>query len=321
MLAATLVLLLVPNDAAGQTVRSPGGHPSGGGSGSAVSINLQIADGQGGSFLKGKEEDPKADPKAPEEETEPGAFTVANKNDTDGDGKVDSGDGDVKGELDLMQMKINPHTNAKPDDPVVLAVPGNAKLWKSADKKAGEETARQWKAGQLPITVWVELLEPSSAVRAEAFTLTGGGVSDSVNATGVWAEKDSVFVALPPNPNVAFADLDELRLLNGVLKLGLGTLFFDIGRVHPFTPNVHGIQTGILFQYKVCPHDIGSEKKVVFDFCRQGETYAAALYGGVGPWSPASNRPNIHPNPAEEPYFGAPARFGRKRAYPFPSCP
>lgn len=154
-----------------------------------MKIDLEMADGQGGALLDeadGKEEDP-------------GVFTVANKNDTDGDAIVDSSDSDVSGgDIDLMEMKVNRFNPYDAQDDgekmVTLDVPANATLYKSKDKKSGIESTRAWKAKDLdqPKTFWVELKEASASVRSDVFTLTGGGATDTVKATGVWAEKTGV---------------------------------------------------------------------------------------------------------------------------------
>jgi len=62
-----------------------------------------MSDGQSEAFLP------------PDKEEDPGVFTVANKNDTDGDSIPDSGDNNVvDGDVDLMKMKVNRFTNYNP---------------------------------------------------------------------------------------------------------------------------------------------------------------------------------------------------------------
>jgi hypothetical protein len=220
-------------------------------------INLEIADAQGGASLSEKEEE------------DPGAFAVANKNDTDGDGTLDTDDNDVSNELDLMLMKINPPSpNDDPNAIVSLAVPGNAKLYKSNDKKGGPEEKRSWPASELPKTVWVELQKESSSVRAEVFTLTGGGAKDTVKATGVWMEKVNFF---GDSTGVVPRTFDDAAISppwkNGNYKLGI-----ELYQT--------GVKCGMLMEFKVMPTSILDESKVKMDISRKTQYHVTTSANG-----------------------------------------
>lgn len=214
-----------------------------------------------------------------DEEESPGAFTVANKNDTDADNVPDSSDSDVTGDdIDLMEMRVNrfiPY-NEKDDGEkmITLTVPANAKLYKSKDKKSGEESTRSWKAKDLdnPKTFWVELQNASSSVRSEVFTLTGGGATDTVKATGVWATFEHAYNTgnIPPN------DLDDAHLRDDVAG-GLGPMLQN-------GPNSWsgkwGVTAGILLEFKIEPAGLENEGKVKIDLTRQKESTAGTIIAG-----------------------------------------
>jgi len=222
------------------------------------SIDLQVADGQGGNLLDKQKED------------SPGAFTVANKNDTDLDGTVDMNDNYVGGEIDLMKLVFNPPVpNNDPNRNVSLTVPANAKIYKSSDKKAGLETKRIWKASELPITRWIEMQDASSAVRADEFGLSSCNVSDTVRVTGIWATLEQTYI----QGNSVPADLDDASLKNAIQQLELGLKFWASN--HPFEQNWWGAQVGILYEWEIRPAGLENEAKVKIDLSRQAETKAS----------------------------------------------
>ena len=93
-----------------------------------LKVDMDIANGQGGSLI---DED--------NEET-PGAFTVANLNDTDGDGTVDKDDSDVsatangRDEVDLMMLVLRKPEPDLGDKVKFKVVSGDVKIWEESKK-------------------------------------------------------------------------------------------------------------------------------------------------------------------------------------------
>jgi hypothetical protein len=94
-------------------------------------VNLTIFDGQFGAAVSEAEEETR------------GAFTVANLNDTDGDGIPDSKESFIvpansnegRHEVDLMKLVIEKPANMEPDTEATLEITShNALLWKQSDK-------------------------------------------------------------------------------------------------------------------------------------------------------------------------------------------
>ena len=144
-----------------------------------VIVDLQIYNGQGATSPV-------------VEETSLGAFTVANLNDTDGDGTPDNVDQYVTCEQDLMRLVIK-----KPVDQIVgnviLTVSSGVALWRTEDKfnpiplingSVANFTAADFTSGDL--TVWVELTAASTSVRDVSISLSYAGKLDTVKATGIW---------------------------------------------------------------------------------------------------------------------------------------
>ena len=173
--------------------------PGGSGGECGKFINLEIYNGQH-----------KEGAKPVENESTVGAFTVANLNDTDGDGDTDD-DGDVdvvdkddtdvvktgnnRDEVDLMKLVL--HKPEDQDGPVKLIVSGdgaaNVKLWESSTKGTpipltnGEAS---FPISDLDKTIWVELTAGSTALRDVTLTMRShNGNEDVVKATGIWVTR------------------------------------------------------------------------------------------------------------------------------------
>lgn len=135
-----------------------------------------------------------------------GAFTVANRNDTNGDGTPDNdpSQSPVNGEKDLMKLIIwRPKPNNGGNvtlqfDSGAQAVGSMVKLW-TDDKKTTEipltngaltipiNTINTPFGGGFRKEVWVELCYGSVNVRDVTATLTYNGFTDKVAATAIWA--------------------------------------------------------------------------------------------------------------------------------------
>lgn len=215
-----------------------------------------------------------------------GAFTVANKNNTDNDKKPnttpeedyrDFEDNDVPGEVDLMQLRIKGFKGQKGS--ALLSVPTNVKVWKHAAKgqeavketvPPGEKAKYTFDIGTDGVdqTVWVEALEPSAAVRDLLIVLEHkipGEIpgefelkeTDSVRATAVWVEKTN-FVhkfgqKIPDDFDAAISQFWK----STPPKLVPGIFFTNSGP--------HG---GMIMEFTLAPAGIEKETAVRFDIAR-----------------------------------------------------
>jgi len=158
-----------------------------------VDVNLTISNGQDGDAV----------PEASEETV--GAFTVANLNDTDGDGVQDDVDTDGvigtangRDEVDLMQLIVaKPHADMQ--GPLVLTVSDGVALWEESTKVTPIPLDDFGMVDFYPsdfaggdITLWVELPLPSTSVRDIQIEADYHGIKDKVKATGVWATLTAV---------------------------------------------------------------------------------------------------------------------------------
>lgn len=229
-----------------------------------LAIDLDIHHGQDGIEL-------------PEDQEETiGGFTAANINDTDANGEVDAGQQAVTNEVDLMKMIIR-----KPTKDVghgtklkLKRLEGSARVWESASKGTEVVMDKEYEYGELPKTVWVEAMAPSSSLRDMVFEIEYAGLTDKVKATGVWAELEAIahermtLDALKANaPWNDFTNPPEttFRSVTGGGHLGLV----------PVTPDDRQsgrILNAIAFQFRVIPPGVGrneSQTIVKFDNTRQ----------------------------------------------------
>jgi len=131
-----------------------------------------------------------------------GAFTVANGNDTDGDGKVDHSDsagvraahGGGIDEVDLMRLVVRKPAGLGANDKVTVEVKsGSARIYDNQYREGASTTKLELVAAQFTgdmgtsCTYWVEVYSPSSKIRDVAIEMSYRGRSDTVRATGVWA--------------------------------------------------------------------------------------------------------------------------------------
>lgn len=245
-----------------------------------IDLDLQIYDGQGGSLI----------PEYGEynEETR-GAFSVANLNDTDGDGPVppgtpDKDDGDIPGEVDLIKIVFD---RPVPDLglSVTLTLTGDGtkvKVWKNSTKSEGEEQTREFDTTttEFPVELWVEGRETSGSPRDVEIKLSYYGVEDIAKATFVWAERTHFWDTHVPGPAPSLnADADGATIINTFNSFYDHALGYGI--FHAMGPTL-----GLCFgqreqtEFTVYPSGIGSENGVVLDVSRQGEWRDHAINDG-----------------------------------------
>jgi Bacterial Ig domain len=212
-----------------------------------------------------------------------GAYTVANLNDTDGDGVIDALD-DYVGwsevpiepgtpEVDLMKLVVN-----KPNDPnnqgqkVKLTVSGSAALWlysvKMTPVALDAGGAVEFNLADLPKTLWVEVYAPSQALRDVSIKMeykaTGQlfTAKDTVYATGIWVWKDSFRNSgnsLSPQADGKEIQETFKKAMGSVLGTGLETLPNGAQRV----TSRNGMEIGFVIQ----PFPIDA-RQILFDISR-----------------------------------------------------
>lgn len=126
-----------------------------------------------------------------------GAVTVANLNDTNGNGTRDLDENEVKAptdgtakgtnEVDLMRLVVNKPAAADGGDVKLEKVGGTFKLFTEPTKKSEVALPATIAVGDLPKTYWIEAGAASAALRDIHIRATYKQVSDEVRATGVWA--------------------------------------------------------------------------------------------------------------------------------------
>ena len=244
---------------------------------------------------------------------DPGATTVANLNDTNGDGTVDSDQNEVsatpkgRDEIDLMKIVLH-----KPDpdyggDATLSVRSGGVRLWKFPTKKVlidevviGEK-AWSIPTSTLPKTFWVEAISPSDQLRDIEIKLEYQGKSDTVHATAVWVRKSSRSPwrvresqnGLPNNPVPGPGkDLPDLIDANCAALINITRISADGSRYGQGTHTKPGAADTlyggrILYEFEVLPpedathrsvHDLG----VRFDCTRQVQYRDWAIYIGSG---------------------------------------
>ncbi len=211
-------------------------------------------------------------PVSEDEEETRGAFTIANLNDTDSDGKTDSDpkDTDVPGEKDLIRLVINKPEPADLRGTLLLSITGDRKrvrTWESSDKRK-EDRRRKFnirKIKKWPVTMWLEGLVPSTSIDGEEITLRYGRIElDKAKVTFVW---------------VTFVEAKHDR--SDKLWKDIGKPTKDViddlgGKVGLAAPsNTFGIRNVIAFKFKALPVGVGTARTktgfVKFDNARQAE--------------------------------------------------
>jgi hypothetical protein len=228
-----------------------------------------------------------------------GAFTVANLNDTDGDGTIDVIDNDVtaapgelatgrRSEVDMMRLVVH-----KPDDPnpgqnkVTLTVTGGAKLWTTSTK--GTAAAAEYAPADLPKVLWVEATQASTALRGITIRAVYRGEPAVVKATGIWVEKTQFI----NTGNQLPADADDLKFRKQftawVAQLGAT-------QVTPHPVN------GMVMEFTVKPAGIGLQPGIRFDITRNAEAQVWYTGSGQPELDPASVRdyPSFWDKPNDE---------------------
>jgi hypothetical protein len=216
-----------------------------------LTVDLTIFNGLAGQSGGQEVEDPK--------ETSVGAFTVANSNDTDANTTVDSGQGTVPAEVDLMQMIIRKPSKKGAAEPLTLRkIKGPATVYTSSTKGTVVTLPHDYTYEELPQTVWVEAGK-SATVRDIEFEITYNEARDNVKATGIWATKTG-FKNLNSDAMFSDAGTPLLTLFSTIFNTKLGI---------QLAPAPTGACYGMCMEFTVSPPGIGGEPNVAFDITRQ----------------------------------------------------
>ncbi|MDF1662489.1 MAG: hypothetical protein P1V97_12000 [Planctomycetota bacterium] len=121
-----------------------------------ATLDLSIADGLGGQFIDDALEEKR------------GAFTVANLNDSDYDGKIDKDDDDVEKDPDLIKVTVHSLLRKVNKKTFVVKVSEHVRLWDSEDKGVLIKD-REFPISDLPKEFYVEAINYSKTVRDQFF--------------------------------------------------------------------------------------------------------------------------------------------------------
>lgn len=257
-----------------------------------------------------------------------GAVTVANRNDTDGDGTIDR-DGDVnvrpgspalgRNEVDLIKIvvkKVNPTASLSGN--VVLKInAGSVRAWTQPWKGTQVTMPYTFPASQLEKIVYLEALDASAYQRIEV-EVTYNGTSDQAKATAVWVTRTQVWrddTKLPvPGTGGTLPTLENTFLSGSINGRWISVNDYRYGH-GDFNRGEWGTDIGphnkrfggrILFEFAVAP--VNAAKLVNFDVSRQRKTRTGKNYYAVSteffpdprntnfPDEPSQNDDNELPN-------------------------
>jgi hypothetical protein len=222
-----------------------------------------------------------------------GAFTVANINDTDGDGFTDAWDGvvqaytDTQGkqrgidEVDLMRLIVKRPPGYVADTHVtIVADPSQVRFWGS-ETKGGDPyeldpfgtLTLSFETGQTFRELWVEAIAVSTAVRDITITAQYGTSHDTVRATAVWAAKvahnsdttnniDELNAVLAMEPWKNMPDGSSIPQLLRAIYKGFG--------IRPLS-EVYGVANVIIQAWQPLPEGILDEPGAKFDITRRAD--------------------------------------------------
>ncbi|MDF1694677.1 MAG: hypothetical protein P1U56_02545 [Saprospiraceae bacterium] len=227
-----------------------------------------------------------------------GARTVANKNDTDGDGLIDNSLSETsvvasalgRNEVDLMKLVVRQKSGTV-SMVKLKKISGDIRMWTSPTKgglvnfDSNNEIVID--GSELDKTLYIEAINESSSLQDIELHLLdeNSKVIDKVRATGVWSMVEDVYITKLYSPEAGSGELSNLnysKLVNHVnvtLRSADGQLYgFGEHRSEGGTEN-KTIGGRMLFEFKVLPDGAGDI--VNFDLTRQKEGLRKAIVEGV----------------------------------------
>lgn len=244
-----------------------------------------------------------------------GAVTVANLNDTDGDGTdgtLDKDDDDVsvtganppgRNEHDLMELIIKKPVPDCGDKVTLEVVSGDVKLWEKSTKETEIELAGgkvEFDTSDLDKTIWVEASALSGSLRDIELELEYKGLKDKVKATGLWVAKTRTFStrAAAGANNTVPANLDRVFLSDDITMnaVAVDGSHYGVGPFERRTVNQVLVDTltggRILFEFEIKPHGV-EDLGVIFDLTRQLEARDKEIVSGSGTLAVATGLPDL----------------------------
>jgi hypothetical protein len=202
------------------------------------------------------------------------------------------------GEVDLMRLILQKPNGPDEDQVTLSLVSGNARVWGTPVKIAGINLPVTYKISQLPKVLWVEATDVSARVGDIELKLTYGTESDSVLATGVWAEHSArspwhnrqTQDGFPDNP-VPGAGFDLPDCTHPPLLDHINTAMATDGSRYGFGPwwkkqdgqgQWYDSHVGgrILLEFEVRPADAPGRLPITWDVTRQFEDRRHSLKNG-----------------------------------------
>lgn len=229
-----------------------------------------------------------------EDELIPGAITIANLNDTDGDTVPDYMDNDgvkanINGrdELDLMKLIVEYEGDVPQNCEVKVSLKkeGNIIFWQDF-RKENELESLEFDFSELPVTVFIEAIAVSEDVqdiKIEAFV--GDNKHDTVKATAIWVDQVVKYVdGEEPNPdllvNSVLATVIKDRIDKGNNLYGLG--YFKNG------DDVTSYGGRILIEFNLFPHQ-AKDLGLYFDITRRLDEESGKIISGSNSFSDDSD--------------------------------
>lgn len=251
-----------------------------------------------------------------EDKVTKGAVTVANLNDTDGDGTSDQDDSDISApaqkelgrkEIDMMKLIVNKPAPDRGGNVKLTISSGKVKLWEHATKNKMKpfltKGTKEIKTNDLPKTLWIEAISASEKIRDIEIKLEYKGAEDIVKATAVWVIPSRQWFDRTKNPvpgpnkdipdvsRVVADSINRVFIAKDGSRYGLGSYRVEAGKDT-------AIGGRILFEFEINPP--GAETLgLVFDVTRQVEGITHQIGSGFSEIReidkekfPANEKPN-----------------------------
>ena len=264
-----------------------------------------------------------------------GAITIANLNDTDGDGNIDIYDPVVSAgvngidEVDLMKLIITPSGKVVGDCKITLTYEGSIKFYSTFNKGTDTEVTDltfpivDGTDNNIISTLFIEATDISSNIRdIKVFAHIGNEIKDKVSATAIWVDKQNIYsnhtnkINSPTTTSLSGLNqqglIDQIEIYSRAkdgTRYGFGS--FGKNSFPPFTVDEDIFNGGrVLFEYVLFPNSImseiskfnisldGARRQSNQDYCYDNNNYyPVPCYSGPPPppLSPLKDKANDDP--------------------------
>ncbi|MEO5368146.1 MAG: hypothetical protein H7831_17700, partial [Magnetococcus sp. WYHC-3] len=258
------------------------------------------------------------------DEESKGAATVANLNDTDGDGTADKDDDNVsisgenpagRNEIDLMKLVLKKPVPDLGDNVKLRLVSGDVKIWEKSTKEtevALTSGEKEFNTSDLDKTLWIEAQSVSTGLRDIVLELEYNGHKDTVKATGIWVIKTArtpwcvrqATSGFPGNPRIGppltpsgtseLPDCDEINIWNLINVTYIACDGSRYGEGTFAKRGINDVMIGgrILWEFEIMPHG-ASALGAVFDVTRQKERRYRQIAWGSGTLTSIPGLPDL----------------------------